>query len=212
LSTSRTRTDVKADREGDRSALEGDDDGAGRPAVAAIASGPYRRGVPNGGSDNCGECRFNPLSTIRAPQPALASSSDGRCEIRGIESIERPFYTYCANFHTGSRVPDGPVFAAGPEHERIPWHGLQPVRVEYLQSGRSRLVARDDGRHQDFASPDEYLAWWRERHPGERGEYPWSLHEAMLERGRRAAGHDGGKSPLAQVSARILRWRARDHP
>ena len=146
--------------------------------------------MPNGGPDNCGECRFNPLSTVRQPDIRLASTVDGRCEIRGLVGIDRPFYTYCANYHTGDRAPRGPVFAAGPEHERLPWHDREPVRVERLEAGGWRLAVRADGRHQVFEDAAAYLAWWCERHPDENAGYPWELHKAMLDPSRRAAGRD----------------------
>lgn len=158
--------------------------------------------MPNGGSDNCGECRFNPSSIMRTRDPVQAALAS--CDIRGIGSIADPFYTYCANFHTGSRVPDGPVFAT--DHStgvRIPWHGDEPVRAEMLERGGSRLVVRDDGRHLLFPDRESYLAWWRERHPGVDPEYPWGLHEAMWDHRRRAAGRDDPRGLLGRLRARL---------
>ena len=133
--------------------------------------------MPNGGSDCCGECRFNPASTVRvrdADEETYQNSAS--CEIRGIEQIARPFYTYCANFHTDSRVPDGPVFAGFHETDRLPWHRSEPVRIEYLTEG-FRLAARDGEAHRLFDDAAAYVAWWKTAHPGETAEYPWELHD-----------------------------------
>lgn len=145
--------------------------------------------MPNGGPDNCGECRFNPRSFAHG-----APRSPGLCEVRGIESRD-PFYTYCANFHTRSREPDGPVYSAGPQHERLPWHGISPVWTDWSGAARPPVLrVVDAGRELSFPDAAAYLAWWRSMHPGESGEYPWDLHHAAFDPSRRAAGHDGAEA------------------
>ena len=143
--------------------------------------------MPNGGSDCCGECVFNPASLVRTGGAAswARKQEAALCEIRSEVPVESPFYTYCANFHTRSRVPAGPVFAGLDEHGRLPWHGANPVRLV-----GERLVVASDGGDREFADPPAYLAWWRGAHPGEDPEYPWALHERRLPPEMRAAGRD----------------------
>ena len=116
--------------------------------------------------------------------------SSASCEVRAIAEIPRPFYTYCANFHTGSQVPDGPVFAGFHETDRLPWHGSEPVRIEYLAEG-FRLAVRDGEAHRLFDDPAAYVAWWQTVHPGETAEYPWDLHDRMHSPEQRAARRQG---------------------
>lgn len=142
------------------------------------------------------------MSLARTGGTRPPGTTSDRCEIRGIGPIADPFYTYCANFHTGSRVPDGPVFAADRDHDRIPWHGEEAVRVDWLADGESRLVVHDDGHELAFVDREAYLAWWRECHPGETGEYPWALHEASLHPRDRATGHDGRGGLLRRLFRR----------
>lgn len=65
--------------------------------------------MPNGGTDNCGECRFGaPIEDRRV-----------RCQIRDIK-IEAPYWTYCANNQITNpddiEVPVGPVYIDSGEY------------------------------------------------------------------------------------------------
>lgn len=152
--------------------------------------------MPNGGSDCCGECVFNPDSRARSREAVPGAL--GRCEIRSIVT-DLPFWTYCANFHTRSRLPDGPVFAGFHEWGRLPWHGDRPPAPNGADADRpcvecggrpTPLILEAPPGRLHFCGGEHYLAWWRQAHPGESGEYPWALHEAMFDPRRRASGHD----------------------
>jgi hypothetical protein len=145
--------------------------------------------MPNGGPDNCGECRFNTANGAGPDRPGIRDAA-ARCEIRGIPTGRDPMYTYCANFHTGARSPQGPVFASTyhPDHDRIPWHGDVPPEL-VATDGAWRITIADDDRQLDFESVEAYRRWWRTKHPGESDEYPWALHKASLDPRRRASGH-----------------------
>jgi hypothetical protein len=131
-------------------------------------------------------CRFNPASLARAPDlENKTRRASARCEIRDL-AIPEPFHTCCANFHTGSTVPDGPVFSASGAGERLPWHDAEPVRLR----DDGRLAVRDGGTERAFEKAAAYLRWWSSAHPGESGDYPWPLHDRMYGFERRASGHD----------------------
>jgi hypothetical protein len=163
--------------------------------------------MPNGGVDNCGECVFNP-----DPARALIVGGPGRCEIRGIVT-SRPFWTYCANFHTGARVPNGPVFAGFDEFGRLPWHGdRQPDYnqgddgpCEVCDQTPSVLTLPGPTRLLLFCGGDHYLVWWRQANPGKSGEYPWQLHDAMFDPRRRASGRDAPRG----IREHLLWWLRR---
>ena len=83
--------------------------------------------MPNGGSDNCGECAVNQANVVGT------NPRDGSyCLIRHVK-ISVPFYTYCVNFtrrleatpETLSATPMGSIYAdaIGYPHARIPWNG-----------------------------------------------------------------------------------------
>jgi len=85
--------------------------------------------VPNGGSDNCGNCRFNHANQWDGPEDTHRRVVDEEsfCTIRGV-AIKNPWWTYCANAHSKSASPEGPIYAAGlgttrSVSTRIPWHG-----------------------------------------------------------------------------------------
>jgi hypothetical protein len=157
--------------------------------------------MPNGGADNCGECQFNPSSTTRHPSHAYGLI--GSCEIRGIEGIERPLYTYCANFDTGERVPDGPVFAGFYETGRLPWHGPDAVRLAPETDG-FLLTVHDGENDRMFVDAADDLAWWKTAHPGEAAEYPWRLHDPAYAPEHRAAQRER-LGLIERLSARIRR-------
>ena len=79
--------------------------------------------MPNGGSDCCGTCWFNPRARAASEGDPAHSSMSHACDIRGL-AIERPFWTYCANHPHRSpepdRVPVGPVMV-GHDLQREIW-------------------------------------------------------------------------------------------
>lgn len=166
--------------------------------------------MPNGGSDNCGTCAFNPLSLHYLPDQRPVAP--GRCEIRGIATTS-PMYTYCANYHTGSRRPDGPVFAGFHEFGRLPWDGDRQLDDNQGEDGPcslcgetpSHLALTGADSRTLFCGPEHYLDWWRAARPGESGDYPWALHEAMFDARRRASGMDKPRG----VRERLLSWLRR---
>jgi len=155
--------------------------------------------MPNGGVDNCGECEFYPLSTVRLSVSPTLPREGARCDIPGVV-VTIPFWTYCANLHTRSRQPDGPVFTGFHEWGRLPWHGsneLQGARdVTCVECGADGRLSVCDGEQTiGFCGGEHYVAWWQRKPPGSEASYPWDLHESMLESWRRAEGHDAPRDP-----------------
>ncbi len=76
--------------------------------------------MPNGGSDCCGNCAYNPKG--------------GVCELRDVIILGHTMWTYCDNFSRSARTDveiRGPIFASG-QYEgyvRIPWLGNRPPRT-----------------------------------------------------------------------------------
>ena len=122
--------------------------------------------MPNGGTDNCGECRFGDEIAERRV----------RCRLRHIE-VDRPYWTYCANNPVtnpdGIEVPIGPVYVvAGGHHYRrivlLPSEdGHIPEKLEILErAARGGLDRRtrklqaaliDDLARQNVVEAVEYL-------------------------------------------------------
>ena len=98
--------------------------------------------MPNGGSDCCGTCWFNPQSRARIGPNADPHSLRHHCEIRDLD-IADPFYTYCGNHPHRSpepdRIPIGPVWVGdgGKRTIWMPSPGTEVVRQHLLD-----LVAR----------------------------------------------------------------------
>lgn len=131
--------------------------------------------MPNGGSDNCCWCVFNRLRPEGdSTSGGLNAPSEAYCFIRN-ETIINPLWTYCANYHTGSDIPDGPIFSAGiHDHHRIPWNGKyrpklwtsgicivcrNPFREEGID------VAVSEKEFSQFCGELHYLKWWKENNP-----------------------------------------------
>jgi hypothetical protein len=160
--------------------------------------------MPTGGVDNCGECQFNPASGTRVSglHPSVTGTSSS-CDLRRIAVIPDPFYTYCANFHTHARIPDGPVFAGFHEFGRLPWHGKEPVRISHTDQG-IRLLVRDAETDRQFDTPADYISWWRTRHKGENPQYPWDRFRGTPT-GRLMFEPTPRRSLLQRLRARISR-------
>lgn len=98
--------------------------------------------MPNGGTDNCGECHFGTRLEDRRV----------RCQIRDID-IDEPHWTYCANNQVsnpqGIDVPVGPVYVDSGDYpyRRIAYlpspDGLVNERLDVLeQAARGELDPR----------------------------------------------------------------------
>ena len=78
--------------------------------------------MPNGGSDCCATCWFNPKARAKLENGPVAPSIRDFCEIRKLE-IDRPYWTYCANHPHRSKSPDripiGPVWSGHDAHRQI---------------------------------------------------------------------------------------------
>ena len=79
--------------------------------------------MPNGGSDNCSNCRHNHLrQSPRNRNVDIDRMKRMYCVLRGV-NISNILYTYCANFFSDSDVPEGPIFSAGIDSNiRLPWN------------------------------------------------------------------------------------------
>ena len=124
--------------------------------------------MPNGGPDNCANCRFN-----------RGSEDAGYCALRDV-AIANTYWTYCRDFtstHSGEpllpKTPTGPIFACGTYeggvgYVRIPWFGkIAPrfsVPVECWVCGRNveggiRIQVGD--RTFGFCTNRHYIDWWK---------------------------------------------------
>ena len=90
--------------------------------------------MPNGGSDNCGECGFN-----RANRGGAGIGHRVLCALRN-QAIKNPFYTYCANYalHRPDQdpIPVGPILAGDDYGRRVPWKSspdTEEIRRRHLQ-------------------------------------------------------------------------------
>lgn len=132
--------------------------------------------MPNGGSDNCRNCRHNhvnrgagKISTVRE-QPIW-------CTVRKREVVVTT-HTYCANHYTDEQNPIGPMYGCHGDHLRIPYHdGSYPNACDTSRcavcgspSPGSQGVRVIDGRLgvMEFCGLTHYMQWWKEQHPGER--------------------------------------------
>ena len=131
--------------------------------------------MPNGGSDNCRSCRFNSVNIeegIEANYPE--PRDDAICVIRHIH-IANALWTYCANYHSGNKEPEGPVFSPGfYTDKRIPWyknykpilsdHGECHVCGRHFDQGLQLQVNETD--YRQFCSNNHYMRWWKKKNPG----------------------------------------------
>lgn len=134
--------------------------------------------MPNGGPDNCANCRFN-----QEPDPI------GYCSLRDV-SILNTHWTYCRDFtnvHASEpllpKTPTGPIFACGSYegsvgYVRIPWFGkIAPtfnVPVECWVCGRNvpggiEIHVRD--RTFGFCTNRHYIDWWKLEHEDAKIDY-----------------------------------------
>ena len=131
--------------------------------------------MPNGGSDNCRWCAFNRLRPeVYIVSGGLKASSEAYCLIRNVK-ITNPLWTYCANYHTGTDIPDGPIFSVGIEdHHRIPWNNK--FRPKRWTSGTCSVCGKNfnaegievpvsENEFRQFCGELHYLKWWKENNP-----------------------------------------------
>lgn len=133
--------------------------------------------MPNGGTDNCGLCGFNKANGGKWAWPEDKRAFEkAYCTIRNVP-IPNPLWTYCANWHTKSEIPYGPIFTSGLHekkalYRRIPWHGKNCPQhsatgacVVCHNDYENGLLVEDEGSTVTFCSNDHYLDWWKQRHP-----------------------------------------------
>jgi ribulose bisphosphate carboxylase small subunit len=91
--------------------------------------------MPNGGTDNCMECRH-------------FSDEMGLCMLRGV-AVKSPPWTTCRNYWRGD-TPDGPIYSID-----IMVHGYQGayIRLPYLE-GRRPFATKNDGEGSVIQIPD----------------------------------------------------------
>ena len=139
--------------------------------------------MPNGGSDNCGECRHNRANHER---PDLRENHFAEfcmksyCTLRDLDVSGNPFWTYCANFtHTSdpwgrARDPqriEGSVYSQGcpgDGYARIPWHRNSaprvPVSTKCCICGRNAKEGIEiihNGETLGFCTNQHYVQWWK---------------------------------------------------
>ena len=187
--------------------------------------------MPNGGSDCCGTCWFNPAAQARREAKVDPRSLRHRCEIRDL-AIAKPFYTYCGNHPHRSpepdRIPIGPVWVGdgetrtiwmrSPDTEAVRQHLLdlvaqikEPPDEEYpIGIYRDELIVLAAGRvsrePRHPASPTH-----RRIRPGGGGRWTIPPHAGLAgrgcagglgaDRGRRLSGARTGKDN-AEISRR----------
>lgn len=138
--------------------------------------------MPNGGSDCCGNCRFN-RAVQELGEPAgnhddhfWASSF---CTLRDVK-ITKPFWTYCDNYFSPwppepgkAEEPIGWIYASGlyEGYVRIPWHDkTEPCvsipcvcRVCGRQTDQGITVTHE-GTEIGFCTNRHYVDWWKTKH------------------------------------------------
>jgi len=122
--------------------------------------------MPNGGTDNCATCEFN--SAYKAKQGIQDKNVQAYCTVRNIK-IKDPFWTYCNNWHTKSKEPDGPIYISGlHDEQRIPWYdnkepklGLPGICMVCGEPFTDGIEVRTEGNDiKQFCSNDHYIKWW----------------------------------------------------
>ena len=117
--------------------------------------------MPNGGTDNCGNCSHNP--------------DGGWCRLRDVMIVDK-MWTYCANA-TGHDAPNdeirGPIFASGiyEGYVRIPWlsdrrpKSNRQVKCyecgDFVEDGIE--VELRTGEKFGFCCNRNYFKWWSSR-------------------------------------------------
>ena len=133
--------------------------------------------MPNGGIDNYGVCGFNKANGGKWGWPDDKGALErAYCTIRDVP-IPNPLWTYCANRHTKSDIPYGPILTSGLHekgilYRRIPWHGKNCP--QHCAAGKCAVCDNgfENGLQVDdkegpltFCCNDHYLNWWKQRHP-----------------------------------------------
>lgn len=131
--------------------------------------------MPNGGSDNCRSCQFNSINIEEGidanyPEPRY----DGTCVIRRF-LISNPLGTSCANYHSGNKQPDGPIFTDSftSEGKRLTWHKYYKPTLSEPSSchicdrkfNRGVNIQISDDAHIQFCCENHYMKWWNEANP-----------------------------------------------
>jgi len=131
--------------------------------------------MPNGGPDNCAACGFNEVNRGKWAYPRPPISPNAYCSIRGIK-INNPLWTYCINYRTKRKNPDGPIFSTGlyEGYCRIPWNDRHQPKLYVdgscvvcgLSFEKGIAVNTDNDELLHFCSNKHYVCWWENQHPG----------------------------------------------
>jgi hypothetical protein len=128
--------------------------------------------MPNGGSDNCNSCKFNKFNQSDSQSPPDRMRK-AYCIIRDT-TILSVLWTYCVNYHTGSDIPDGPIFSVGIYDEnRIPWWGKNKPKI--VTSGLCNVCRKkiekgievqiNNKENKQFCCDQHYVKWWKKKNP-----------------------------------------------
>jgi hypothetical protein len=155
--------------------------------------------MPNGGVDNCAHCRFR-----SSPDRAWRVGDSLECTIRKV-IIPHPAWTYCANIHTRSSIPVGPIFIAGlaeigarPIGEDKMWivapAGATYVRIPCYEDTFPKLgtsgvcwvcsrtfengisLSTDQEGVISFCCNKHYVDWWKKNNPDQKLRWEYDLH------------------------------------
>ena len=119
--------------------------------------------MPNGGSDCCGTCWFNPRARAASEGDPAQRTIGHYCEIRGL-AIERAYWTYCANHPHRSPardpIPIGPVMV-GKDLVREIWQlspDTEAIRLHLLELA-ARIEEEPRREYPMGAYRDEVVVW-----------------------------------------------------
>ena len=143
--------------------------------------------MPNGGPDNCGNCRHNKAvqeiqklqkmgQTLTQDDIARLRWEKSHCTLRDVK-ITRPMWTYCENvFLNTGKLPLGWIYASGlyEGYVRIPWDDKnEPRGAEHAtcvichRTTPGGLEIDHDGRILGFCTNQHYVKWWKTIHQDE---------------------------------------------
>ncbi len=131
--------------------------------------------MPNGGSDNCRNCRHNVPKVVGTATHEQKRES-AFCTVRNM-AVRDSLWTYCANHYVDEKTPIGPMFGAVDDYVRVPYHGASYPRrcvtsackLCGAPSTEKEGVEVSDERSGtlQFCSSRHYVRWWKQVHPGE---------------------------------------------
>ena len=129
--------------------------------------------MPNGGSDNCRSCRFNSINIKEGIEANYPFRYDASCVIRRF-LISVPLGTYCANYHSENKQPEGPIYTdITSEGKRLPWYKYYKPTFSEPSSchicdrkfNRGINIQLGDDAHIQFCCENHYMKWWKVANP-----------------------------------------------